>query len=85
MNALKKQKNNKSPGPDGIPIEFYKLYWPTIGVDLLEVYKTGLEDGRLAHSQYLAVISLLYKKRFERRYKKMASNILIKCSLQVII
>ena len=85
MIALKKQKNNKSPGPDGIPIEFYKLYWPTIGVDLLEVYKTGLEDGRLAHSQYLAVISLLYKKGLREDIKKLASNILIECSLQVII
>ena len=50
LDALKKHKNNKSPGPDGIPIEFYKLYWPVVGTDLLEVFRKGLDDSRLAYS-----------------------------------
>ena len=63
VSALKKtQKTNKSPGPDGIPVVFYKLYWPTIGEDLLDVFRTGLDDGRLPHSQYVSDIGLLYKK-----------------------
>ena len=62
IHALKKQKNNKSPGPDGIPVEFYKMYWHTVGEELLNVFHSGLDNRRLAHSQYLAVIKLLYKK-----------------------
>ena len=61
-NAIKKMKNNKSPGPDGITTEFYKLFWPVIGSDLHEVCTNGLENKELAYSQYLAVIILLYKK-----------------------
>ena len=45
--ALFKMKNNKSPGQDGICVEFYEI---------------GLDDRRLTHSQYLAIIKLLYKK-----------------------
>ena len=61
-NALKMTKNNKSPGPDGIVFEFYKLFWGVIGNDMYEVLKTGLQEEELAYSQYLAAIILLYKK-----------------------
>lgn len=60
--ALKKMQNNKSPGPDGIIVELYKLYWNVIGDDLYDVLINGLENKQLAYSQYLAVIILLYKK-----------------------
>ena len=60
--ALIKMKNNKSPGPDGICIEFYKLFWNIISDDLYEVFIAGLEDRQLAYTQYLATIVLLYKK-----------------------
>ena len=29
--ALKIMGNDKSPGLDGIPTEFYKTFWPNIG------------------------------------------------------
>ena len=62
LKALKKMSNNKSPGEDGIPVEFYKLNWNMISDDLLEVYRTGLDDKQLSYTQYLAIIILLYKK-----------------------
>ena len=60
--SLIKMNNNKSPGPDGISVEFYKLFWNTISKDLHEVFISGLEDHQLAYTQYLATIVLLYKK-----------------------
>ena len=62
LKVLKKTKNNKSPGPDGIIFEFYKLYWNVIGGDLCEILRQGLEDKQLSYTQYLATIILLYKK-----------------------
>ena len=32
--ALKKMKNNKTPGPDGFTSEFYKFFWKDIGISL---------------------------------------------------
>ena len=55
-------KNNKSPGQDGICVEFYKMYWNNVKDDFFEVITKGLNDRHLAHSHYMAVIKLLYKK-----------------------
>ena len=55
-------KNNKSPGPDGIIIEFYKVYWEYIKNDLKELYDDCLDTEELSYTQYLALIILLYKK-----------------------
>ena len=35
--AIKAMKNNQNPGPDGIPAEFYKIYWSYIKHDLLKI------------------------------------------------
>ena len=62
IKSLRKMKNHKSPGPDGVIVEFYKLYWDIVGEDLHEVFISGLENEQLAYSQYLATLVLLYKK-----------------------
>ena len=54
--------NNKSPGQDGICIEFYKIYSSLIENDFHEVIINGLEHNQLPYSQYLAIIKLLYKE-----------------------
>ena len=59
--SLKMMKNNKSPGSDGIVVEFYKMYWHEISQDLLEVYHHCFTDGKLTHSQDLAILRLIFK------------------------
>ncbi len=60
--SLKKMKNNKSPGPDGIIVEFYKLFWNEIVHDLFEVFNYSFDVEQLPYTQYIAIIILLYKK-----------------------
>ena len=60
--SLKRMKNNKAPGPDGILTEFYKIYWQEVGNDLTEVLQFSFENEKLPQSQYLALIRLLFKK-----------------------
>ena len=55
-------KGNKSPGLDGITIEFYQLFWPLLGNLLVEVFNESHEDGKLPESQRKSVISLINKK-----------------------
>ncbi len=40
-------ENGKALGIDGIPVEFYKAFWPVIGEDLLAVLSDSLVRGLL--------------------------------------
>ena len=60
--VLKHMKNNKSPGLDGIPIEFYKVFWNNISDLLIEVYNESFHEGELSLSQRTAVLALIFKK-----------------------
>lgn len=40
-------ENGKSPGIDGLPIEFYKTFWPVLREDLLVVFDESLTNGFL--------------------------------------
>ena len=60
--AIKKLKLNKSPGPDGLPSEFYKRFWHLIKVNLLELYNYNFDSGAMSESQTNALLRLLYKK-----------------------
>ncbi|KAJ3606820.1 hypothetical protein NHX12_026339 [Muraenolepis orangiensis] len=37
--ALTSLGNGKAPGIDGLPVEFYKSFWPIVGEDQLEVFR----------------------------------------------
>ena len=60
--AVNLMKCNKSPGPDGIIVEFYKCFWNIIGGDLLQIYDNSFKNEELPYTQYMAIITLLYKK-----------------------
>ena len=67
--ALEKMKNNRSPGSDGLPKEFYLELWDTIGEDLVETLNNNILSGSMTNTQKEAIIKLLYKKG-ERRLLK---------------
>ena len=60
--AIKAMKDNKSPGSDGLPKEFYKLFFPVFGHSFVNMVNGCFEDGQLTESQRLGYISLLCKK-----------------------
>ena len=60
--ALMSMENGKSPGIDGLPVDFYKSFWSTIGEDLLEVLRNSFLGGKLPLGCRRAVITLLPKK-----------------------
>ena len=53
---------NKSPGIDGLPVEFYYQFFDIVGKDLLLIYNEIFEKEILTKSQRTAVITLLPKK-----------------------
>ena len=49
--AVSKMKINKSPGLDGICIEFYKKIWPVVGKLLVYVFNDSYAEGILPDSE----------------------------------
>ena len=54
--------NNKSPGMDGIPVEFYKKFWNQIGEYVYDSFIQAFDKGELSDSQRKGVINLIPKK-----------------------
>ena len=46
----------KSPGSDGLPMEFYVVFWKLLSGDLVEVFNASLETGLLPFFQREALI-----------------------------
>jgi exonuclease III len=60
--ALKSFKRGKSPGADGLPLEFYLTFWDILAFDLLTVFKEFETLERLPDSFRIGIVSLLHKK-----------------------
>ena len=62
----KKVGMGKSPGPDGIPSEFYKYFLNMAAPLLLGVFNEAIVGGELPSFMKDGIISLLYKKKDRR-------------------
>ena len=60
--SIKAMQNNKSPGPDGFPVEFFKKFINKLAPLLNSVFNESLERGSLPPTLTQASISLLLKK-----------------------
>lgn len=67
--GLKEMKRGKTPGLDGLPAEYYKVFWEMIGVYVHEVCIAVLKEGRLPKCMSESLIVLLYKKGEKRDLK----------------
>ena len=94
-------ENGKTPGNDGIPIEFYKKLWDILADQLVNVFNYSFQLEEMTTSQRQAIITLIDKKGKDRSYlenwrpislvnvdAKIASKVIanrIKCCLPDII
>ena len=53
---------NKSPGLDGLPVEFYQKFWNELEDFFAILLDTRYTEGQLSNTQRKSVITLLYKK-----------------------
>lgn len=60
--ALKNTAAGKTPGPDGLPLAYYKVNLPLWSRVLEVVYAAQLQRGKMTKFQRRAQVSLLYKK-----------------------
>ena len=65
--AMSGMERRKSLGSDGLPVEFYLLFWEIIGTDLVEVHNHSYEVSTLPTSMRRAMITLAHKKGDKNR------------------
>ena len=82
--AISQMKNNKAPGPDGFPAEFYKKCWHIIKGDLLPLFH-DLFPGQLQLFQLnFGKITLLPKKTEAVRIEQFRPICLLNVSFKKI-
>ena len=62
IEALKTMPNNKTPGTDGFPPEFYKHFIQDIGQFLIGSFQYSFDNGILSMDQRRGIINLIPKK-----------------------
>eukprot|EP00252_Welwitschia_mirabilis_P007287 TRINITY_DN1852_c0_g1_i11.p1 TRINITY_DN1852_c0_g1~~TRINITY_DN1852_c0_g1_i11.p1 ORF type:complete len:163 (+),score=5.45 TRINITY_DN1852_c0_g1_i11:74-562(+) len=54
-------ENDKSPGPDGFSVKFFKSTWDTVGQDVCTVIKAFFSNGKMPTSINSTMITLIPK------------------------
>jgi len=67
--ALGNMSKNKSPGPDGLSVEFYSKFWDLLGPILLEVINHCYADSDLCDSMKTSNTRLVFKKGDRKNLK----------------
>ena len=62
LEAVKLLESGKSPGTDGLPAEFYNIFWNDISPYLVSSLNSSYQKGTLAITQRRGIISLIPKK-----------------------
>ena len=68
--AAKEMNNNKTPGEDGIPVDFYKVFWKQLSPILYETMLQSYERKYLHPSARRGILNLIPKAGKDSRYIK---------------
>ncbi len=68
--ALMGLANGKSPGSDGLPVDFYKCFWGDIKDVVHDSFKYSFDAGELSIDQRRGVIHIIPKKDKDPRHLK---------------
>ena len=68
--ALKQMQNNKCPGIDGFPSEFFKVFWYDLKTIILRALNYAYEKGEFSTSLRSCIISCIPKGDKPREYLK---------------
>ena len=66
--SLQLFESNKSPGNDGLTIEFYRAFWHVLGSVMVDSLNCSYDYSELSNSQKEAIITLIEKKDKDKRH-----------------
>jgi hypothetical protein len=70
IEALVNMSKNKSPGSDGLTTEFYCKFYDCLNHILFKIFNTVYVEGKLSRSMRAGILSLIYKKKGDKRVLK---------------
>ena len=83
--AIKEMPNNKTPGPDGIPIEFYKIFWNEVKEPLMDSFRLSKKNKILPLDQRLGIITMIPKSGKDiRDIKNWRPITLLNCDYKIL-
>ena len=68
--SLNNMKNDKSPGPDGFTVEFYKAFWPELSYTVLRAINSAFKNASFLNTRTEGNIILIPKGNKPRKYIK---------------
>ena len=68
--AIKSMQNGKTPGSDGIPVEFYKVFWTRIKPIFLDMVEETYRNGILHNTAREGILNLIPKPGKDSRIIK---------------
>ena len=75
---------NKTPGLDGIPIEFYQTFWLEIKNILLSALNECFAFGEMSDTQKTGIITMIYKKGDHRNLENWRPISLLNCDYKIL-
>ncbi|CAM2103763.1 unnamed protein product [Caretta caretta] len=82
--ALHRMPTNKSPGMDGLTMEFYRVFWDVLGPDLITVWAKSLQSRVLPLLCRRAVLTLMPKKEDLRNLQNWHPILLLSTDYKVM-
>ena len=70
LTVLKAMPNNKTPGTDGIPTDWYKFFFKDVGQTVVDSFNYAFKHGKLSPDQRRGIINLIPKKDKNPTYLK---------------
>ena len=84
LESLKLMESNKSPRSDGLPAEFYKVFWNDINQHLFNALNCTYTKGLLSITQRRGLITLIPKKnKPTNRLKNWRRITLLNCDYKI--
>ena len=77
QNIIKTFQLGETPGNDGLPIEFYNVFWSSIGEMVVESFNEAYEGGEMSNSRRQGVITLIEKTGKDRTCLENWSSIFL--------
>ena len=82
--VIEAMKINKSPGIDGIPVEFYKVFWNSIEKLFSNMVQESWENNALTTSMNTGILTLIHKGGDHENLKNYRPISLTNCDYKII-